>query len=283
MAFLLNRKKPPSKPSISEDLLSTLRNWKPGHDGVDELLQLSEKSLTEVKHLTEYEDDKANRILTAIAFLSALAGVLYIGLLPKDNQIALTQVLYHGVFGFYCVLTVAGAFLVITAVRPKFNIPKGWGDPGENDLAGVKRQHSPPSFLFFEKVLAVRPEDWAKAFQGPLQDLKLTYIKNYVHESYLVADKIRQKLRYLQPGVRCLQFGVLMLGFWMFICAWSVYGQFSQTLITPNPTASSVNEPHPLPVDGGGPPKVAIPSQGAQQSPDSSSSKRKTTNGVDGH
>ena len=52
-------------------IVAALESWKPAAGDLDHLLASSSRSLEEVTHLTEYQDDKANRILTAMAFLSA--------------------------------------------------------------------------------------------------------------------------------------------------------------------------------------------------------------------
>src|SRR5258708_1767675 len=50
---------------------------------IDEILPLAKWSLESVTHLTEYEDEKANRILTAIAFLSAMVGVAFAAIVQR--------------------------------------------------------------------------------------------------------------------------------------------------------------------------------------------------------
>src|SRR4051812_37362184 len=52
-------------------------------DQIDELLPLAKWSLESVTHLTEYEDEKANRILTAVAFLSALVSVAFAAIVQR--------------------------------------------------------------------------------------------------------------------------------------------------------------------------------------------------------
>lgn len=223
---------------ITTEILSVLKDWQPNPDDkLDDLLELSEKSLTEVKHLTEYEDDKANRILTAIAFLSAFAGVLYVGLLPQyleDNIGTKTVGLYipiffHIVFAIYCLFTIFGAFLVIKAVRPRFMIPDSWSNEqngGQSTPGQVGKLPTIPSFLFFEKILDTKPSDWARAFtKNNANNLKIQYIKNYIHESYLVADKIRTKMKSLKPGVFFLQISVVVLFIWICVCAWNFYNK----------------------------------------------------------
>ena len=58
-------------------IVAALESWKLAAGDLDHLLASSSRSLEEVTHLTEYQDDKANRILTAMAFLSAFAAALF--------------------------------------------------------------------------------------------------------------------------------------------------------------------------------------------------------------
>jgi hypothetical protein len=230
-ADTLEPQPPLPEASASAQIREILDAWQPElNSDLECRFQLSEKSLAEVKHLTEYEDEKANRILTAVAFLSALAGVLYIGLLPGDMTDSmqagwrawLAPVLYHVFFGLYGLCTVAGAIFVIKAVRPRFNIPEGWAGSQRADPAAYPQPELPPSFLFFEMILKVSPAAWARAFtMTAADDLKIHYLKNYIHESYLVADKIRAKLKPLQRGTWLLQVGVILLAVWVPICMWN--------------------------------------------------------------
>lgn len=225
--------------NITEALV-VLENWNPNPNDLDALLELSEKSLSEVKHLTEYEDEKANRILTAVAFLSALAGVLYVGLLSQGTtQVLVVKAfcdfiepifLFHLTFGLYCLITVIGAVFVIEAVRPKFRIPREWGK-NQTKMESTNGENAtptlPPSMLFFEKILEVNPVDWAKAFttRGE-QEIRIQYIKNCIIETYFVAEKIRIKMRYLKPGVYLLKVSVILFAIWILIAAWNAVSKY---------------------------------------------------------
>ncbi|HWB85069.1 MAG TPA: hypothetical protein VG675_13070 [Bryobacteraceae bacterium] len=53
-------------------VVGILKEWQIPKEQLADMVQATQRSLDTVTHLTEYEDDKANRILTAMAFLSAL-------------------------------------------------------------------------------------------------------------------------------------------------------------------------------------------------------------------
>jgi hypothetical protein len=185
--------------------------------------EFSKRSLEEVKHLTEYEDEKANRILTAIAFLSALAGAIFVALVPKNNKGALLSYndwnwsvwFYYVCFATFLILLACGTIFVVHALKPRFNIPSFWQKkPNSNS-----NQDDPDSFLFFEQILKVGPEKWAKSFCKKNTDqLTESYIKCNIAETYLVSEKIRTKLKYLQPGVFILWLAVICLLIWFIFC-----------------------------------------------------------------
>jgi hypothetical protein len=201
---------------------TTLNDWGGPDDDedLDGLLQLTERSLKEVKSLTEYEDQKAQRILAAEAFLAALAGALFAlvfrqvseagGSYPTGIAIVVSavQTLAIGLFYVYAFLVVVGAAAIIYAIRPKFNVPNRWDAGTSNKL--------PKSFLFFEKILEPNQAQWAEAFTGhTLNQLKLAYIKNAIFETWVVAEKIDYKVRLLKRGVAALFISNVVLAVWI--------------------------------------------------------------------
>src|SRR5690606_11119719 len=103
-----------------------------------------------------------------------------------------------------------GAVCVVFAVKPRFNIPHDWGkDPGK-----------PSSFLFFRQIVKVTPKAWADAFADKtrtVEDLQRDYIKNAILETYLIAEKVREKLVYLEPGVDLLTWSTRILFGWVIL------------------------------------------------------------------
>ena len=200
-----------------EDIDNELKKLILTNSNINDVYELSTRSLEEAKKLTEYEDDKANRILTAIAFISAFAGALFAALISKRSVAILFLSYTHSRAALLCdyFFTVfvfaifGGAFLVLTAIRPRFNIPKENNKPLK-------------SYLFFDPILKAGPIKWADGFTAKLSqnDLKLEYIKCNILETYLVADKIRQKLKALKPGIELLRLAIMALAGWFAFFLW---------------------------------------------------------------
>ncbi|KWV58234.1 hypothetical protein AS156_36170 [Bradyrhizobium macuxiense] len=250
--------KPPSDTGFAE-LSAKLDGWSIPTDALDRVHDGAKASLAEVKALTEYEDGKASRLLTIVAFLSAVVAAVFtrfaadypwpgFGAFGTDPFSALTIATYAAFFAY--VLLVTGSVLIILwAVKPRFRIPKTW-------KAGSKPDR-PTSMLFYKGILDVTAPTWGEAFialgtkEGA--DLKAYYAKCYIAESYLVAEKVADKLRLLKPGVGVLQAAMwVLLGFFLLAGANVIMVKSSSSAApkaTPS-TAPAVNPPAPVPAPG---------------------------------
>jgi putative hydrolase of the HAD superfamily len=201
-------------PDSASEIVKALKDWKPAKD-LNDLYQLTRASLDEVSRLTQYQDEKASRILTAIAFLSALAGGVYGGIVSKGVLHPSFQLVCHLLFFAFAAVVIVGAGFVIYGIRPSFNIPKSWNERRQHtsqSSAAVK----PPSFLFALQLIKTDPAQWATAFSsgGSADELRVEYIKNQILEAYLVAEKVATKLRPLQKGMFCFLVGIILLLVW---------------------------------------------------------------------
>lgn len=212
--------------AIQADAKAALQKMTAPELSLDDAIDLAKTSLTEVKAQTEYQDQKATRLLTVTTFLSALSGALFASF-SASYPLALADRLDTGwrlvligaylTFVLFVLAAVAGALVTFHATRTRFKYSKE---------ATAKRQAGPTrSFLFFREMIGVSPEGWAKSFVevgqgGPVlrPQLKEEYFKNYVMESYLVAAKTADKLRYLGPAqsllawaLRCLLLFVILI------------------------------------------------------------------------
>lgn len=184
---------------------SQLNNWNVDPKDMPQLLTQTARSLDTVTKLTQYEDEKANRLLTAIAFLSAFVASLFatiptrfppgsIGKLWNEG-IHVRSILLGSVYGWFCLyatLVSVGVAMILYGVQPRFNIPR---DP--------TRKKAPKSLLFFKHIIASDPEEWGKAFSEPSShDLEMRYVKNSIVETYLVAEKIPVKIKWVTLGVK---------------------------------------------------------------------------------
>lgn len=106
-------------------------------NGVDlaEGLARGRETLDEVKTLTEYQDQKATRLLTIITFLSALSGILFARfvasypLRPTLEQFGAVSVEWslivatYALFGVFAFLAICGALITFHATRTQFRYP----------------------------------------------------------------------------------------------------------------------------------------------------------------
>ena len=198
--------------------------------GLDDAIDLAKASLDEAKAQTEYQDQKATRLLTVTTFLTALAGAFFatfagdfpLRMLPQLSPGAywLLGATYVA-FLLFVLFALGGALVTFHATRTRFKYPAE---------AKVANQAGPTrSYLFFREIIGVTPEGWANSFvtvetkdgksTATLRaDLKIEYLKNYVSEAYLIAAKTADTLRYLQPAqgllayaLRCLVVYIVLL------------------------------------------------------------------------
>jgi hypothetical protein len=175
------------------------------------LIDRAKDSLEEVKKQTEYQDGKAGRLLTIVAFLTAAVGTVFgkfVDIYPLHKSldiggwasfwVASTYLL----FGAYLLFVAAGAMVTFHAMSTRFV----W--PGGRNLADLDEVRS---FLFFQQIIRTKPEAWGNAFAGSKTNLLRGYYKHYVAEAYLVAAKVADKVRYLDPGQRLLLSGIRVL------------------------------------------------------------------------
>lgn len=196
----------------------------PTKDSIEAPLKLARQSLDEVKALTDYQDGKATRLLTIITFLSAFSGVLFnrfsdtyplqffLNGLSLANtatyKTALVPICYL-LFAAFGLLAASGALVTFHAIRARFRYPRVASEKGK-----------PKSYVFFKPIAEVAPEDWSKAFLStdPTKlndDLQLNYLKNYIAEAYLVATKVADKLRYLEPAQQLQSWAIKALILWL--------------------------------------------------------------------
>lgn len=252
---------------IIRDIEAALPAGPPDEATAAELLKHCRETLDEVKELTEYQDQKATRLLTIVAFLSALAGALFARLadaypllvLLKSGLRPLAFIAVIGAyitFAMFVVLAIAGALVIFHATRTVFKYPRT-PDPGTADSR-------PSSMLFYAGIIGVTPGQWASTFVAPgveraawRTNVGEQYLRSYIVESYLVAAKVADKLRYLQPGQQLLLFAIRML--LLFVLALV----FVTASIAPPPktaTGQFAATGGPIPIEQSTPSRTTVPS-----------------------
>ena len=212
---------------------TALEHLSAGDDTVEDkaaleaLVERSRESLDEVKAQTEYQDQKSVRLLTVATFFVALSGLL-INEFGKNHSIRiiwggaidgwqlLSVPVYLG-FALFALSVVVGALVTFHATQTRFRY--------ERETA-IKPGVPPRSQIFFRGIIRADPAEWARNFTQdsgggtiPAKDLSLRYAKNYILESYLVAAKVADKMRYLEAAQAILAFSLKVLLIWLPILA----------------------------------------------------------------
>lgn len=237
----------PRQEGVSVEAKIFLKDIEDALKPLDEMERIDEKylnrakdSLKEVKDLTEYQDQKSARLLTIIAFLTAAAGALFAKFVDAYPLRPLLEVSWvYGIpvaivylaFGLFIVFVAFGALVSFHATQTRFVWPEikpdRQGEAGNADRSDEAIFDDALSHLFFKSILRTKPVGWANSFVKKTtsdigeDSLTVKYYKNYITESYLVAAKCGDKLRYLQPAQKLLQCAIRLLVVWL-LCFFGV-------------------------------------------------------------
>lgn len=203
-------------------------NWKqiPADKDLDAAIGLARQSLNEVKAQTEYQDQKAGRLLTVATILSALSGLLFTRfndafpvktVLVLDVTARLLVALTYFAFMLFVFAVLCGALVTFHATRTRFKY-----DVDESPA----KDEPPKSRLFYDPILAATPAAWAESFVAKKQngaaetpivnpELSSLYYRDLVGETYLVAAKAADKIRYLEEAQRLFAWALLFLLGWL--------------------------------------------------------------------
>jgi hypothetical protein len=198
---------------------------------VEKAIDFARQSLDEVKEQTEYQDQKATRLLTVTTFLSAFAGAVFLrfseayplsALFESSVITGILALISYALFGLFVLFAVCGALITFHATRTRFKY---------TDSELVAKDKSPKSRLFFRGITGVTPEAWGKAYVGSTTTpaggaaattawsvnpgLAEDYLRDLVAETYLVACKTADKLRILDPAQRFLASSLRFLLGWL--------------------------------------------------------------------
>jgi hypothetical protein len=102
------------------------------------------------------------------------------------------------------------------ATRTRFKYPK------LDAHAQAQAPSHPASYLFYSAIIELKPETWASSFTSENgskiePNIPLRFFRNYIVESYLVAAKVADKLRYLHPAQDILAFSIRALLIWLIL------------------------------------------------------------------
>lgn len=198
---------------------------------LDAAIGLARQSLMEVKAQTEYQDQKAGRLLTVATIFSALSGLLFTrfndaypvrGTWVSNVPWRFLALLTYVPFILFVLAVLCGALVTFHATRTRFKY--------EQIETAAADDSSPNSRLFYIPILGVRPSAWARSFVATQQtgtkaalilnpELSQLYFRDLVGETYLIAAKAADKIRFLEEAQRLFAYALRFLLLWLFMLA----------------------------------------------------------------
>lgn len=193
----MHKEKKKSQKDI-EEIWAAVAQW-PDNDAAC-LSSEIQQCLESVTHLTEYEDEKASRIMTAMAFVGAIVAAVHaLALQYVFLHRGTVLVVFNVLLAMFYILAVTGSWLVVHAIKPRFNIP-------------TNRGARPFSLHFGPEIERVTGEVWAKEFIGKNEvALQAQNAKNQIAEVKLIAHKAARKVRTLTFATTCYLVSLFIL------------------------------------------------------------------------
>ncbi|MBB3236937.1 hypothetical protein [Phyllobacterium endophyticum] len=209
-----------------EAISAEVKHLAPDEDTLEDALKVARESLDEVTAQTNYQDGKATRLLTILTFMSAFSGFAFNRLADGyplsiiswvDKRSSFNSglvVVSYLLFAAFALLATSGALVTFHAIRARFRYPRA-----------AAKDRPPASMLFWMGISRTQPNRWAKAFIDPADpkkvapELRIEYLRNYIVETYLVAAKVADKVRFLEPAQRIQSWAIKALFFWIIVTA----------------------------------------------------------------
>lgn len=211
------------------------------------LIELAETSFKSVLDADYHLDDKASRILSAMAFLTAAAAAIFAkayspaipiselqskvtqSLSPFIDQQSLPAVTANVVQGFhktgafvlgvdmslltffgYVLFVLVGAAFYLAALGPSLNKPSEWVGSGSDKIQ---------SRLFYDFIAQAKRTAWKAYWKGgdeaehqqKLQEIETEMEGDYIFESHLLAEKAKAKFLLMSLGSICFRAAILCL------------------------------------------------------------------------
>lgn len=173
--------------------------------------KIAQQVFDTVLKANEHQDNKANRIISSIAFILAASVTILVFTLPASGNPPRANPLFASTyflhvhpallsFSIFLILVLSGVVCYLNALGPSFNWPK-------TETSDVSDKRS--TLLFFEVVAKYDVVDLEKYFlESSRIELRERIIFNLLNESILIAQKTTKKVDFMKYGSLCFRFGL---------------------------------------------------------------------------
>ena len=167
---------------------------------------LAEQSFKVVLRHLEHEDGKANRLLTAMAFVAVAVATVFIVSVDDPNptwKLAGRSIdLAILSFSVFLVMVGLGVTSMMGGLGPRFNWP--WSEASETT-----------SFLFAKSISSHSYKEWKNDWERTDSDIHSVFVDQLIDETYLIARKADHKVRWVGYGSYFFRFSFVPLSFFV--------------------------------------------------------------------
>jgi hypothetical protein len=181
--------------------------------------KFAETSFKTILDADIHQDNKANRILSAMAFLTAATAGIFSKAYSPSQPVAegqTTSLPVMTIFGVnasllaytaYLFFVILGALLYLNALGPALNIPSRFGTRTADG-----KDKKVASLLFFAKIGELNRETWSDYWHTLTPaDLQREMTENFIFESHLIAQKATTKIFFMSFGSRLFKIAIVFL------------------------------------------------------------------------
>jgi len=177
--------------------------------GPEKKLTVTKEVFDHLYAMLRHEDEKANRILGAMAFIALAGAALAI---PFFERTVGTHLKFFnmtfGLFLFFLflILLSLGTLFILAALGPVVHIKAAWVEPAE------KKKRWLPSILYFKNIAMTDMEDWAGYFKETDEaDLVQKLYHDHVAQSHALANRARYKAKCIKTSKVFYRFSLIFL------------------------------------------------------------------------
>ncbi len=173
-------------------------------------LKLAETTFKTVLDADVHQDNKASRVLSAMAFLTAATAAVFGRAYPASplpQPLLLPgMALYLRPLAFVCYISLIliGSALYLAALGPSLNIPPR--------LRADRTSTEVNSLLFFNMIAAIDEMSWQEVWKRDVADLQRKMLESYIRESRLIAQKAQSKFVLMSLGSLSFRLALICLG-----------------------------------------------------------------------
>lgn len=172
-------------------------------DGSKQRKEIFEHSYDEVLSVLKHQDDKLNRTLTALAFLTVAGVALFPKLSDESTRFNNAGPEVSALFFVAFLIAVAiGVIVTLTAIGP--------GRPLPNPPSSSAHHEPEPSLLYYAAIS--RDPQWEETtFGRPTKDLMETLAKNFHKEAKAISYRVNYKVARIREANAWVQFAIVAL------------------------------------------------------------------------